>query len=96
MKVFLLYPKRIAGTLAVRELTWAFSETSAEELQRQISAIVNSPPDPEALIAGFDRKTLERNKYDRYVPDDLLREAFVLDYLNIPAAITALTKMCTE
>lgn len=69
---------------------------NSETLRREISVIVDSPPDPQDLIVGYSRRALERNKYDRYVPDDLLHSAFVFDYLDIPSAVSALRRVCSS
>ena len=36
---------------------------------------------------------LRRNKYDPYVPTDLLREAFAQDFVDIPGAIESIKRL---
>jgi len=64
--------------------------SSSKTLRQQLSAVVDSVPDPQAVVATLPRQMVEQNKYDRYVPDDLLQAAFAADYLDIDGAITAL------
>lgn len=64
--------------------------SSSKTLRQQLSAVVDSVPDPQAVVATLPRRMVEQNKYDRYVPDDLLQAAFAADYLDIAGAITAL------
>lgn len=42
------------------------------------------------LIGKIHEAALRRNKYDRYIPTDLLREAFAQDFVDIPGAIESI------
>lgn len=60
------------------------------ELREKIKALIDNAPSAEALIANVPREALQRAKYDRFVPDELLRAAFAVDQLDIQGAINGL------
>lgn len=66
-------------------------ETSNPEvLRQQLLTTIETIPDPEVLIRNVPRQALELNKYDRYVPEELIRSAFIADYLDLTGATAAL------
>lgn len=64
----------------------------AAELKRELAAICQNPPGASALSRQINGVHRQR-KYDRYVPADLLRDAFARDYLDIPGAIESLNAL---
>ncbi|MYD09999.1 MAG: DEAD/DEAH box helicase [Chloroflexi bacterium] len=62
---------------------------NAAELKRELAAICQNPPGAMELSEQI-KGVSGRLKYDRFVPPDLLREAFARDYLDIPGAIESL------
>jgi len=69
-------------------------ETDVQTVESVLRQIISSPPSPETLISASTRADYEIDKYDRYIPDQLLRQAFVVDRLDIPGAIQTLMSMC--
>jgi len=64
----------------------------AAELKQELAAICQNPPDASELSEGISVVQFQK-KYDRYVPSELLREAFARDYLDIPGAIESLSAL---
>ena len=50
-------------------------------------------PDPQAIIAPLKVLDLMVNKYDRYVPEELLREAYINDQMDMAESIPILNQM---
>lgn len=61
-----------------------------DELRISLHAIAANPPAAEALIADLSYENLIRNKYDRFVPENLLRKAMTRDYLDVDGALQAI------
>jgi len=59
-------------------------------IQDLLRELVQNPPSPEALIEGMSSLELLLNKYDRYVPETLLREAYVIDHLDMKGALESI------
>ena len=59
---------------------------SLEEFRRQVQAIAEHPPKPEELVSELPTSALLRNKYDRYVEESLLRQAYGVDTLDMDGA----------
>jgi len=53
-------------------------------------SLVNNVPSPESLIEKLPPQALQLNKYDRYIPENLLRSAYALDRLDVTASISSL------
>lgn len=64
-----------------------------DNLRSRISDIVHNAPDPQAIIAPLKVLDLMVNKYDRYVPEELLREAYINDQMDLPESIHILNQM---
>ncbi len=65
---------------------------TASGLAARFGQIAADAPAAEELVSGMLRAELERNKYDRFVPEHLLRQAMVADDLNMDGAIDALSR----
>ena len=59
-------------------------------IQAQFDQIVLTPPAPFALVQNRSTAELQLYKYDRYIPDNLLQEAYVSDFLDLEGAIQSL------
>ncbi len=66
---------------------------SEKQIRQRIDMLLAHPPQPEALIAAIPRFRLQRHKYDRYLPEDLLRTAYCADQLSFHDAIEGLEKL---
>ena len=66
---------------------------SADDLKRQLVRLCQSPPSADELSKRVDKFDLIVNKYDRYVPEPLLREAYSVDYLDIPGAVESIRRL---
>lgn len=67
--------------------------TNLKMLRDRMKALVQDVPPSEALIAKLPVQAIQVNKYDRYVPEDLLRTAYALDRLDVPSAVAGLSDM---
>lgn len=65
----------------------------AEAMKAQFTKIAATPLGPMALAQNLPRAELELHKFDRYIPDNLLREAYKSDYLDLEGAIQSLHQM---
>ena len=63
------------------------------DLKRRLMQLCESPPSAEELSKQVEDHALIVNKYDRYVPEPLLREAYSVDYLDIPGAIESIRRL---
>lgn len=63
------------------------------ELQRYLQASLASLPIAEEIATSLPRHLLERHKYDRFVPDNLLQQAMATDYLDVAGAIEVIKFM---
>ena len=59
-------------------------------LNAQLSALADNMPTAAELVASLDAQALQRNKYDVYVPEMLLRTAFATDALDMAGTLEAL------
>lgn len=55
-----------------------------------LRTLAAAPPSSEELLANLTRTDYELDKYDRYVPDHLLHQAFLQDRLDLPGAVGVL------
>lgn len=69
------------------------SSASAADLREQLRRLCQQPPPAEALAKPVGDYNLQRNKYDRFVPAPLLREAYSSDYLHIPGAVASVLRL---
>jgi len=60
-------------------------------LRASLSALVDNPPTVDELAASLSEMVLQRNKYDHFVPEELLRAAFALDALVLDEALDCLS-----
>ncbi|NJL54480.1 DEAD/DEAH box helicase [bacterium] len=65
----------------------------AQTLIAQIQHILEHPPDPVALAELVNVQAQRQNKYDRYVPDELIRAAYAVDQIDLAGALDALRGM---
>lgn len=64
-----------------------------EAIKAKFAKVVVTPLDPIALTQNLSRDELELHKYDRYIPDHLLQQAYRSDFLDIEGAIQSLQQM---
>ncbi|MEP7286688.1 MAG: DEAD/DEAH box helicase [Chloroflexota bacterium] len=64
-----------------------------KEVRQALEQIVLHPPPANSLIATLPRESLEKDKYDTFVPENLLQEAFAANQLDIKAAIDTLRQI---
>ncbi|MCY4063063.1 MAG: DEAD/DEAH box helicase [Chloroflexi bacterium] len=69
------------------------SHASAADLREQLRRQCQDHPTPEALAKPVSEYNLQRDKYDRFVPAPLLREAYSADYLDIPGAVESISRL---
>ena len=67
--------------------------SSEHALRQHIQSICNDAPQPEHLIEKLPRQMLQINKYDRFVPEPLLRDAYCRDFLDIQQALKQLKQI---
>ncbi|MCB9452381.1 MAG: DEAD/DEAH box helicase [Anaerolineaceae bacterium] len=67
--------------------------TNLKMLRDRMKALIQDVPPSEALIAKLPVQAIQVNKYDRYIPEDLLRTAYALDRLDVPGAVSSLNDM---
>ena len=66
---------------------------TANDLMQQLVQLCENPPSADELSKQVADYALIVNKYDRYVPEPLLREAYSVDYLDIPKAIESIRRL---
>jgi len=66
------------------------SSIALHELSEQFKHIASLEVDYHLLTKEIPRHKIELNKYDRYIPFNLLQQAFVTDYLDIDGARASL------
>jgi ATP-dependent helicase Lhr and Lhr-like helicase len=64
-----------------------------EGVQRELARIAANLPTSDVLVARQPRKALEREKYDEFVPESLLRQAYVADYLDMAGAAAVMESL---
>lgn len=67
--------------------------TSVNELKEKVQFLLNNMPSHQKLIDMVSKHDIYRNKYDRYVPEMLLRKSYVDDQLEIDKAAKRLHEM---
>lgn len=68
-----------------------FEKISDTEIQKYYSQFLLEQPDPVELAHCFPVKAIE--KYDGYLADELLSEAFARNYLDLPGAVEAIRRL---
>ncbi len=58
-----------------------------QEVKCKLEQLYRHPPSAADLTNRVDVAELRRNKYDRYIPENLLREAYACDFIDIPEAL---------
>ena len=66
---------------------------TVDDLRQQLQQLSENPPSADELSKQVSDYALKVNKYDRYVPEPLLREAYSVDYLDIPGAIESIRRL---
>lgn len=67
--------------------------SSLHLLKQRIKTVLRDIPQPNELIEKLPRQMLQMNKYDRYVPESLLRTAYCSDRINIAGAVDSLERL---
>ena len=62
-------------------------------LSSQLRAVSEQLPTSEQLIHGLRPTELARNKFERFVPDALLREAYLIDQLDLSGSVEAIQEL---
>lgn len=62
-------------------------------LREHIANLVNNPPPVELLVEHIPLRELQLNKYDRFLPENLLRSAYAVDRLDVNNAIVSLKNL---
>ena len=68
-----------------------FEKISDTEIQKYYRQFLHQQPDPVELAHCFPVKAIE--KYDGYLADELLSEAFARNYLDLPGAVEAIRRL---
>ncbi len=63
------------------------------ELMNALAGICHKPPSAAQLASQQPAMALRREKYDRFVPPELLRESYASDHLDVPGALACLRGM---
>ncbi len=63
------------------------------ELMNALAGICHKPPSAAQLAGQQPAMALHREKYDRFVPPELLRESYASDHLDVPGALACLRGM---
>lgn len=66
---------------------------SRAELVDALAGICAHPPSAAQLASRQPPEALHREKYDRFVPGELLRESYASDHLDVPGALECLREM---
>jgi ATP-dependent Lhr-like helicase len=64
-----------------------FKRTTLGELREAYAPFLDTPPTMSPIAAKFDLALKGREKYDPYLPENLLLESFEKKYLDIPGAL---------
>jgi ATP-dependent Lhr-like helicase len=67
--------------------------TTLDELKEKVQFLLNNIPTREQLIKFVSKFVIYRNKYDRFVPEMLLRKSYVDDQLEIDSVVARLHEM---
>ena len=68
------------------------ADTTAD-LKQHLVDIFSNPPIASEIALRVDEIELVQNKYDKYVPEVLLREAYTVDEIDIEGAIDSISKL---
>jgi ATP-dependent Lhr-like helicase len=68
-------------------------EIGIDGVRRELARIAANLPTADDLVTRQPRKALEREKYDEFVPESLLRQAYVEDYLDMPGAAAVMQSL---
>jgi len=66
-----------------------------ESLKAKFAEVAATPPDPMTLAQNLPRAELQFYKYDRYIPDPLLQQAYSSDFLDLEGATQSLAQIGT-
>ncbi len=66
---------------------------SRADLLQALEDLCTNPPSAALLASRQPPEWLLREKYDRFVPPELLRESYASDYLDVPGALAGLRAM---
>ena len=64
-----------------------------DDLRLRFRQLCSTLPASSDLTGKIQDAALRRNKYDPYIPTDLLREAFARDHVDIPGAIESIKRL---
>ena len=64
-----------------------------DDVRLQFRQLCSKLPTSSDLMRQVHEAALRRNKYDPYVPTDLLRETFAQDFVDIPGAIESIKRL---
>ncbi len=74
----------------VRPYAMEIIGADSKKVRRHFDRILGDPPDTAMLTAAIPAEDLPRDKFDRYVPDALLRAAWAADVLDVQGACEAI------
>ncbi len=63
------------------------------ELMNALAGICMNPPSADQLASQQPPEALRREKYDRFVPGELLRESYASDHLDVEGALASLREL---
>lgn len=66
---------------------------SPDDLRLRFRQLCSTLPASSDLTGKIQDAALRRNKYDPYIPTDLLREAFARDHVDIPGAVESMKRL---
>jgi len=69
------------------------SPDTVEQVRKRLSKLANAIPEPSAIVEKLPGYELQKDKYDRFVPDSLLREAYIKDRLDLVQAAASLQEI---
>ncbi|MDR1977712.1 MAG: DEAD/DEAH box helicase [Synergistaceae bacterium] len=75
-----------------RGIALEFKRTNHHELKEAYMPFLEAPPTIERIAAKFELALKGREKYDRYIPENLLLQSFEKKYLDIPGALRTISK----
>jgi ATP-dependent Lhr-like helicase len=68
-------------------------QSTPDDVKHTLHRLASIAPAAEEIVQLLKREALQQHKYDRFVPDDLLREAFAVDVLDVSRAVAALKQL---
>jgi hypothetical protein len=66
---------------------------TVEYVRERLYQLANSLPDPLTIVEKLPEYNLRKDKYDQFVSDSLLREAYVRDRFDLAQAAISLQEM---